>query len=853
MAQATDSKAAAREFLRELRGSDRVFQIDRDTALVFSGMHPDDVRPFVRIGAGRQIPDAILRQIEYVILPEDDPCNLGLELAWLGATVQSGEKTIRYVGSRERVNQVYSFAGMPEIDEPSERPVQPVIYHAFRAQDLKRDHFTTVFMTNGDAVLQMGSTRIYDHHANRRIRLTIDKEYELLSRALARRKRTLEAEQGEAPRGFYWPGPEYAPSANANQIFWSFGASGVLLNPSADHHQVLFEHAIDPARVDTVLSYSASAPGFAEALRRKNSEQRPGAAFTADQEAFGQLRRAYRNSKLQFVSDGASLPTARDVQLYISRTASHVAFSWRTGGDLDRAVQIVAPLGGKRQSRSFDYIRGPHDLELRLLNDREELKESGASLTLLLPGEGRQALLDRMRLSAAMLPLLPATEYLLYSSESLRGLSEHILSPFHGTEQEEAMRTLLFLHLGLEFSPEALGDGLQQLALQAPAADVVTAINVSQYLRYLRLLPGFGQYSERHKKLLQRAESRFDPARFRSAELLAQRSRLRGRIAIAPGQGAFLILEAIAPPAAELRCPPPVSAIESDRKAYPRLVRQWSKQVNKAGDPAGYAQCIEALEKLYEYRLFLVEERDRLRRTLNGLGIGQELQSSSLPDPVQEQGPGLLERLRSWFSGAGRAAVAILIAAIALAVFTAGFFTVKALAASLDSGAPGTTLRGDSADEQRAVQLAPPGAVESGEPAPGEDQIQAPAQEVLLYANALASRNGFRPINRAGDQRRDPDLVFPGDRLRLPDGRIALVQRGQHLWEIAQKFYRRDMARLLILDRQMSALLQDGLSAEVAASIKQHRKLMQRLAVTPQMKKVLGDREQEVLRRNARP
>lgn len=843
MAAAANNKQSAQEFLKELRGSDRVFQIDRDTALVFTGLHVDDVRPFLRIGAGKEIPDALLKHIEHVILPEDDPCNMGLELAWLGATVASGEKKIRYVGSRDRINQVYSFAGMPEINEPEERPVQPVPYQAFRAQDIKRDHVTTVFMTNGDAVVQMGSTRIYDHHANRRIRLTLDKEYELMSRALQRREQILLSEENASLRGFYWPGAEYSPGPDRPQMLFVAGDSTTLINPSLDHHQALFEHAIDPARIDSCISYSASAPGFVEALRRKNSEKKPIHAFTVDQEAYGQLRRAYRESKMQFISDGGALPHARDVQFYVSRTASHVAFSWRVSAESDRPVQAIFPIGGKRQSRSFDYIKGPHDFEVRLLRSREELKELDAALTLLFADEKSEAQLERLRLSAGILPLLPATEYRIAASDTARGLAEHILRPFHGEDVEEQLRNLLFLHLGLEWTPESLDQGLRDLRTLCTPGDVRRSINLSQYLRFLTLLPGFANYSPKQRKLLQSLQDRIDPARHRASALLALRSAVRGHILVIPGKATFLNLEAITAPPVRLRCPPSLAAIEADRKAYPRMLRQWAKEINRAGDPPGYSLCLDLLEKLYESRLSHVEDRSRLSATLRGLGIGSALNAA--PPPPANRGAADLSawwgKLRGWFEGGGKIAAAIAVVALALIVLLGAFVAVRAISSYASGG--GVSERGDSAEELRAAALVQPGALESGEPAPGEDQIEAPPAEVLQYANALAARNGFRPINQQGNNRRNPDLVFPGDRLRLPDGRIALVQRGQHLWEIAERFYRRDFARLKIIDRQLAARISDG-GAIPPASVRDQQTMMRRLAVTEEMRRVLRSREQ---------
>ena len=93
----------------EIRGTERVFQIDRDTFVIYTGLHRSDFRPFLRVGSGRSIPAGVLGQIENVILPENDPANAGLEVAWQDATRREASDSIRYVGSKDRVNQLLNF------------------------------------------------------------------------------------------------------------------------------------------------------------------------------------------------------------------------------------------------------------------------------------------------------------------------------------------------------------------------------------------------------------------------------------------------------------------------------------------------------------------------------------------------------------------------------------------------------------------------------------------------------------------------------------------------------------------------------------------------------------------------
>ncbi len=84
----------------------------------------------------------------------------------------------------------------------------------------------------------------------------------------------------------------------------------------------------------------------------------------------------------------------------------------------------------------------------------------------------------------------------------------------------------------------------------------------------------------------------------------------------------------------------------------------------------------------------------------------------------------------------------------------------------------------------------------------GEESVELLAAEVFVYADALAKRNGFFGLrngrNSPGDLR-DPNLVFPGDRLILPDGRLVNVQPGETIWKLSGEHYKKDFARLRLV------------------------------------------------------
>lgn len=113
------------------------------------------------------------------------------------------------------------------------------------------------------------------------------------------------------------------------------------------------------------------------------------------------------------------------------------------------------------------------------------------------------------------------------------------------------------------------------------------------------------------------------------------------------------------------------------------------------------------------------------------------------------------------------------------------------------------------------------------------------AAELFAYANVLAVKNGFSPIAEQQPEK-DPDLVLPGDRLVLPDGRLLQVESGQYIYDIAAKEYRRDMARIGVLERQIDVLKSvyaGEKKPEIKLAILQRADDIRRLAVTPESRR----------------
>ncbi len=106
-------------------------------------------------------------------------------------------------------------------------------------------------------------------------------------------------------------------------------------------------------------------------------------------------------------------------------------------------------------------------------------------------------------------------------------------------------------------------------------------------------------------------------------------------------------------------------------------------------------------------------------------------------------------------------------------------------------------------EETEAGQAAPgEGAAETAEAGPAtyltesgmelpvfRGQIKVTVLDVYLLSNRIALRNGYHTLDRDEvEGKKDPDWIYPGNRIELPDGSVHVVEKGDTIWHIAGWF-----------------------------------------------------------------
>ncbi|MFW5694021.1 MAG: hypothetical protein ACOCYB_02555 [Alkalispirochaeta sp.] len=113
---------------------------------------------------------------------------------------------------------------------------------------------------------------------------------------------------------------------------------------------------------------------------------------------------------------------------------------------------------------------------------------------------------------------------------------------------------------------------------------------------------------------------------------------------------------------------------------------------------------------------------------------------------------------------------------------------------SPDSARAGNTANtatdGDEAPDE-VVRDDPTTQLASDDQAPSADApITVTVSDILRMVNRIAELNGYAPIGSMAPDARDPDWIFPGNQLELPNQEVYEIRRGDTMWAIADRFIR---------------------------------------------------------------
>jgi len=622
----------------ELKGAERVFQIDRDTILIYTGQHPQDLRPFSRIGAGFQLPVHLLPLIEHVIVPENHLWNTGVEDAWLRAGVDSGSE-LTYVGSKERVNQLnryFEIESYLKEKQKAEREQQkdkaataktkeaakplPVTYEVYQAPERggdSRNKCLITYLATGDYQVTVGNSKVLDSGSYFRSRIGIDREYAMMSKVLAKSNQPLSS-------GFSFMPFEYQ---DYSSLLWNFQGSLLFADPVPEYHYPLFAKGIDADRIEMALAGSVYQPGLVELLRRADVTKRVVGISAPDSEKLGLLKRTFNFAQPKLFSEGGALPLARSVSFFESRTRSHGAFVFRTRDDAEHPVQVLFPFMKTKPSRSFDFVKGPFDLEFAIINDKVDLTDGMSGLARIVrQGTMPRKNYENLKLDTNVYPIIMGAEYSFMQVIQNSDWIDRAGAALSGSEFEAPVTEILkLLRSGEAAELAAIQDSLYIIRTQPIPKDKLLLFNLSAILNVVyRIMSRFTTEDRSVIDLAAKVASRFSASklRIRDIEDLATDSQsLAFDIITMVGDYTLLLGYFKVPPfQIQIQYPPSADLVVETERDYRKFLKAQQKIVDKVGSVEDRG-AVELLEKLFEEALGHGKERSRLRALVDALDI----------------------------------------------------------------------------------------------------------------------------------------------------------------------------------------------------------------------------------------
>ncbi len=142
--------------------SDRLFMLDHECFVIFTGDTFEDEKPFIRIGNWMHLPVEIIPLIENIIITDRMAGNPSLEQFNIDIMHLA---TNRYIGSRASVKKFLDFQGLFGLDLTNAHIVEvekdiPEVSHEKIISN--RDSFIGIFYTNGNFRITHRKNRIFD-------------------------------------------------------------------------------------------------------------------------------------------------------------------------------------------------------------------------------------------------------------------------------------------------------------------------------------------------------------------------------------------------------------------------------------------------------------------------------------------------------------------------------------------------------------------------------------------------------------------------------------------------------------------------------------------------------------------
>ena len=119
--------------------------------------------------------------------------------------------------------------------------------------------------------------------------------------------------------------------------------------------------------------------------------------------------------------------------------------------------------------------------------------------------------------------------------------------------------------------------------------------------------------------------------------------------------------------------------------------------------------------------------------------------------------------------------------------------------------------------------------------------------DIHLVSNDIAVRNGYHDLEYKVFEGNNPDWIWAGNKLILPDESIYTIRKGDNIWFIASRLIRRDVEskqkRLIAIEEEMN---QDSLTFSEESRLLGELREMADTSLSEQFREKLNNKLREV-------
>ncbi len=727
---------------------DRLFIVDPECYIIFTGETTDDIKPFIRIGNWNDMPVELVPLIENIIITDGligDPAHeqFNIEVRRLPEN--------RYIGSRGIVQRFLNYQRIFGLDltNASIVDIEKDLPELSREKNIShKDQFIGVFYRNGNFKTLLNKNTIFDLNQITGRPATWQRLHDLLS---------------ETHRGSHRYDGSGMVIVGHNPMFYDRSHFCSYLFP-ASYLRDFSLLGIDPGRIEAVLHPSLNLIALSKFFKWLNNAGRKIKIF-ANSTDIELLKRLYSGASIRkdnFSGMNYRADSGLTIRNYPDTYNLKIIFNNVSPAGESMTVAFLKSAGGARE-----IIREGPDLIVASYTAFEDiamlLKSSTAPCAVIDDGNKNV----RKLAGSEKIVLSPGTHYALYRF----GRAEHIDS-IVGLGEELAAR--------ITADPETL---LAELTAPADggAADEARAKLAFNVLSMARVI----MHGTRDRRLLARlrdfsatlaarcrAAGSFDPSRHVVALVLHNGGLFQFIIDYGGKTGPVLFDTVSGEPdgridPALLECR---DRILRDRERLALLVEIYTRSEQyRAKNTPGMKELRSAIDTRKEqYR----DESLSLEHSWTRSIAGEPREDEA---PSQAAGP---ERPLARFL----AKVRSLPVTVKIAVPVAALLIIAA-AIILSHNAPAIV---------RAFRDDRAGAVESRDidaryrKLAKEMNIRIRDNDILHYANAVALKNGYHRIASTRLKDRNPDWIYPENVFMMLDGQRVVVSHGDTLWNLSR-------------------------------------------------------------------